>query len=151
MSYTPTTWTTGDTITASALNKIEQGIADGGGGGGAVIITDDGTSLDKTYAEIYDLINSGTPCYISWTGYRSMSDLDSDYVYNVCLMPICYVYKYDNAYRVIAYCGNTESIDSIITGTPCTYTYQVSSSDEYPTFLRKAYVRSASLNVESVR
>lgn len=33
MSYTPTTWTTGDTITASALNKIEQGIADGGGGG----------------------------------------------------------------------------------------------------------------------
>lgn len=34
MAYTPTTWTTGDTITASALNKIEQGIADGGGGGG---------------------------------------------------------------------------------------------------------------------
>jgi len=33
MSYTPTTWTTGDTITASALNKIENGIADAGGGG----------------------------------------------------------------------------------------------------------------------
>ena len=29
MSYTPTTWTTGDTITASAMNKIEQGIANG--------------------------------------------------------------------------------------------------------------------------
>jgi len=30
MSYTPTTWTTGDTITASAMNKIEQGIANAG-------------------------------------------------------------------------------------------------------------------------
>lgn len=37
MSYTPTTWNTGDTITASALNKMEQGIADGGGGGAACI------------------------------------------------------------------------------------------------------------------
>lgn len=32
MAYTPTNWTTGDTITATKLNKIEQGIADGGGG-----------------------------------------------------------------------------------------------------------------------
>ena len=27
MAYTPTTWSTGDTITASALNKMENGIA----------------------------------------------------------------------------------------------------------------------------
>ena len=33
MSYTPTTWTNGDTITAAKLNKMEQGIADAGGGG----------------------------------------------------------------------------------------------------------------------
>lgn len=31
MSYTPTTWTTGDTITATKLNKIEQGVANAGG------------------------------------------------------------------------------------------------------------------------
>ena len=31
MSYTPTTWTTGDTITATKMNKIEQGIAGIGG------------------------------------------------------------------------------------------------------------------------
>lgn len=31
MSYTPTNWNTGDTITASALNKIENGIANAGG------------------------------------------------------------------------------------------------------------------------
>ena len=35
MAYNPTTWNTGDTITASALNKIEQGIvgAESSGGG----------------------------------------------------------------------------------------------------------------------
>ena len=31
MSYTPTTWQTGDTITATALNKMENGIANAGG------------------------------------------------------------------------------------------------------------------------
>lgn len=30
MAYTPTTWATGDTITASAMNKIENGIAGAG-------------------------------------------------------------------------------------------------------------------------
>ena len=36
MAYTPTTWNTGDTITASALNKMENGIANAGGGGCSV-------------------------------------------------------------------------------------------------------------------
>lgn len=30
MSYTPTTWVTGDTITATKLNNMEQGIANAG-------------------------------------------------------------------------------------------------------------------------
>ena len=30
MSYTPTTWATGDTVTATKLNKMEQGIANAG-------------------------------------------------------------------------------------------------------------------------
>jgi hypothetical protein len=32
MSYTPTTWQTGDTITAEKLNKLENGVANAGGG-----------------------------------------------------------------------------------------------------------------------
>ena len=40
MSYTPTTWTTGDTITATKLNKMEQGIASAGGGYDFVITGD---------------------------------------------------------------------------------------------------------------
>ena len=31
MAYTPTNWATGDTITATAMNKIENGIANAGG------------------------------------------------------------------------------------------------------------------------
>ncbi len=37
MSYTPTTWATGDTITAAKLNNIEDGIANAGGGWDAII------------------------------------------------------------------------------------------------------------------
>lgn len=32
MAYTKQTWTTGDTVTASKLNHMEDGIAEGGGG-----------------------------------------------------------------------------------------------------------------------
>ena len=46
MAYTPTTWTTGDTITATAMNKIENGIA--GAGGYDLIITYDFTVNPKT-------------------------------------------------------------------------------------------------------
>ena len=31
MSYTPTTWATGDTVTATKLNKLENGVASAGG------------------------------------------------------------------------------------------------------------------------
>ncbi len=44
MSYTPTTWTTGDTITASAMNKIENGIAGTGGYDLVIAINNRGNS-----------------------------------------------------------------------------------------------------------
>ena len=44
MSYTPTTWTTGDTITATKLNKIENGIASAGGYD--LVLLADGTTRD---------------------------------------------------------------------------------------------------------
>ena len=37
MSYTPTSWSTGDAITAAAMTKIENGIANAGGGGFATV------------------------------------------------------------------------------------------------------------------
>ena len=55
MSYEPTTWKAGDTVTSAKLNKMEQGIANSGG---SFIITasalSDNPTLDKTWQEIYD-------------------------------------------------------------------------------------------------
>lgn len=50
MSYTPTTWANGDTITAQKMNNIEQGIVDAssGGGGGVVVIPTTGVYSDET-------------------------------------------------------------------------------------------------------
>lgn len=148
MSYTPTNWNTGDTITASALNKIEQGIADGGNG--AVIIEDNGTQLDKTFAEIYELVHSGVPCYIRYANPSSVSDLDSEYAYHAVLMPVVAALKYNATYRVYAssslgqYVSNTNYV-----GVPAVWAYQVNISSDYPTFLRTGYTSesySASIN-----
>lgn len=71
MSYTPTEWETGQTITAEKLNKLEQGVADAGGGGiDALVVTftatvDDVTgeissiSSNKTVSEIVSAVESG--------------------------------------------------------------------------------------------
>lgn len=63
MAYTKTNWTNGDLITASKLNKMEQGIADGASGG-VMVITETynpeaGTgTLSATWQEINDSIAS---------------------------------------------------------------------------------------------
>ena len=68
MSYTPTTWTTGDTITATALNKIENGIANADGAFDAIVdISHTGNTSDPTvftavkgsYAVLYQMLESG--------------------------------------------------------------------------------------------
>lgn len=51
MSYTPTTWAAGDTVTAAKLNKLEQGVASGGG---VLMVHDVNGTLDKTWQEIAD-------------------------------------------------------------------------------------------------
>ena len=65
MSYTPTTWTTGDTITATALNKIEQGIAGAGGGGGGVVVVyclaTGVYGIDGDFASSLEKVQNGIP------------------------------------------------------------------------------------------
>ena len=67
MAYTPTTWATGDTITATKLNNMEQGIANAGG---AVIVGytfSSGTiTLDKTWQEINDGMAAGNTYVITF-------------------------------------------------------------------------------------
>lgn len=70
MAYEPKTWECGETITAEALNHIEQGIANSGGGTSEpLIIRYTGESrvdgdytyyaTDKTFAEVKEAFNSG--------------------------------------------------------------------------------------------
>ena len=148
MAYSPTTWTTGDTISASALNKIEQGIADGGAGGLVVNVTNSGGTftMDKTYAEIYETMKAGTPCFMCFTGsaYVPPEDIDSGYVHGVVLVEIGMCYKYDTVYRVYAPISYQSIVSSTsYLATPAVYVFQASSSDDYPTFYRTVYADPA--------
>lgn len=126
------------------MKKIDE--LEPSGGGGAVIITDTNNTLDKTYAEIYDLIHSGTPCYIRYW-YGESIDLDEEYSYGTQLMPVVSVYKYNEDYRIYASISKSGVSDSgnYNIGSPATCTYQASSSTDYPTFLRTTYVSSDNL------
>jgi len=61
MAYTPTTWVTGDTVTATKLNKIENGIASAGGGG---LIGFENEELDKNFNELMAMVEAGTVPWI---------------------------------------------------------------------------------------
>lgn len=70
MSYEPTNWVSGDTITAARLNKMEQGIADSGSDGGwDIIIKSVGNVSSGTYtllteksaADLYDALLDDNP------------------------------------------------------------------------------------------
>jgi hypothetical protein len=88
MSYTPTTWTTGDTITASAMNKIENGIANAGN---AMIVTgsyvNGNYTLDKTIQELYEATLAGIPVYHVYTygtwGTNAWTENNLCYMYTV--------------------------------------------------------------------
>lgn len=148
MSYTKHTWQNDELITAAKMNNIEEGID----GGGAVIITDNGTQLDKTYAEIYNLVHSGIPCYIKFNLYGFQDDIDTDYAHQVELMPIVAVMKYDTSYRVFASCAASFTNSSATTaGESAIWSYQASVSTDYPTFYRRAYVNSSNMASDGTR
>lgn len=64
MAYVKQTWETGQTITADKLNHMEDGIAEGAGGGAYVFRpTGKPKVLDKTFAEIKDMIEAGVVLY----------------------------------------------------------------------------------------
>ena len=78
MSYTPTTWTTGDTITASAMNKIENGIANAGGGGTEVVIiympnSTIGYQAEGDFASCLAKVQNGEPIFAFIGDYSSYS------------------------------------------------------------------------------
>jgi hypothetical protein len=59
MSYTPTEWKAGDTVTSAKLNKLEQGVASSGGTDILFVTAtyddvEQTYTLNKTWTEIYN-------------------------------------------------------------------------------------------------
>ena len=61
MSYTPTEWKAGDTVTSAKLNKLEQGVASSGSGVLMVHVNEE-TALDKTWKEINEAMQEKIVC-----------------------------------------------------------------------------------------
>ena len=103
MAYTPTTWNTGDTITASALNKMEQGIVEGGGGYDLVITCgmspDEVTSISNfsiTSGSIGGLVQSLADGNIVKAAcifmYAYGGSIDTQLIYEMVVADISYSY-----------------------------------------------------------
>lgn len=134
MSYTPTTWTTGDTITATALNKIEQGIAGAGGGYDLVIDYDIPTTtcsiISGDILDCEDKMDAGEivkgvaiiRSNFSYTPSGSNTNKNSRYLPLVTFM---------GAYRMIYFGGiTTTNIDVMSYGLTIEYDAATGSIDE---------------------
>lgn len=146
MAYSPTTWTTGDTISASALNKIEQGIA---GAGASLIVnvtdTGDGIVMDKTYVEIYEAMKDGRQCLVRNNLSAYYSNIDDDYHHEVALGEITLCYKYDTVYRVIATCPRIAMVSNQSNqAVPGVYVFAAETSTDYPWFVSRVYASPSS-------
>lgn len=90
MSYTPTTWATGDTITAEKLNHLEGGV-EAADGADIFLITGGNTHspLEQTWQEIFNAVKAGKKCYFSsgnltesgWEKFYALSSISGDTEY----------------------------------------------------------------------
>ena len=65
MSYTPTSWSTGDTITAAAMNKIENGIANASPYDAIIRLTHSNDSGEDVASNLTPSIISGSYAALS--------------------------------------------------------------------------------------
>lgn len=147
MAYTPTAWTTGDTVTATKLNKIEQGIANAGS---ALICTcsfdGDDYVLDKTVAEIYDAYVAGTPIFIQF--FYGTHGTYEDYTSHRWLAPITHLYNYNYAdtIRIAVTRAQISYFNNDYNYVPAVSIFGANSSSAYPVFIRTNYVNSANVS-----
>lgn len=137
MAYTPTTWANGDTIDATKLNKMEQGIANAG----AVMVVELSSATgqaDHTFAEIFDALRSGTPVYLHFPDPGAT--WQSDYFTRSIMLPVASAVKYADMYRVYANYPYGLQIGSIAwLASPAVYVLSAPAPSSYPTFLKVVY------------
>ena len=107
MSYSPTTWSTGDTITASAMNKIENGIANAGSVA-SVIVNFNGGGF-----------SGSALCYVAYAQYTDEiysieSPIEEHYAvapYQARMyIPVCVPPSTDDFKAYIFFAQNTDNI-----------------------------------------
>ena len=121
MSYEPTEWKTGDTVTSEKLNKLENGVSDASEGGALVVnltIDTSGTPkyvLDKTWQEIYNA---------SHVVIKSDSAGARGFQMVVGILPASLS---GDAYMVYA-------VDFSVAESPLAFSYTTDSADGYPEY-----------------
>ena len=144
MSYTPTEWETGQTITAEKLNKLEQGVAGAGGGSDLPEVTaNDKDKYLHTNASTGDLewsaVSGGGGLVVTITG-GDMNKTYNEIKQALQSGPVVCVAEIDGAlsYNNIIYSadGDNDRTPNILytydpmNGTPVMYT--VFNGDGYP-------------------
>lgn len=115
MAYEPKTWVCGETITAEALNHMEQGIANAGGGGTAVyeMTVDSSTRCVTIHASFNDLVASNGGLvrmeYGGVVSYQSITvfSQNSDSSYSLCLGVSTTAYTASSADEEFTMCSPT--------------------------------------------
>ena len=64
-SYSPTTWTTGDTITATKLNNLESGIQNATSTNRLYLCTDTNGTLNRSYDDIKTALLANKNIYVT--------------------------------------------------------------------------------------
>lgn len=158
MAYEKHEWVNNETITASKLNNIEDGIEEAAqsGGGGALIVNssynDDENNyiLDKTAQEIYDALLAGTPAYIKY-----QYGTPETYSGSIYLAPVIRFtnYNYTNVLHIYASKPMVGTVSNKGDAGLCgVLVYSASGLDNYPAYdnNRTTVVNSSSMVLAGV-
>ncbi len=139
MAYEPKTWECGETVTADALNHLEQGVAEAGGGDIEPLLIN-ATSIgsgngqkwivtDKTYQQVADALENGIPCFVTFAdpGNSICNATDvSDFTMNATMrFPVVFVNGNDG--YVCLYLGVSQGIIGSL-GSPTANDYLTTES-----------------------
>lgn len=144
MSYEPTVWAAGDVVTATKMNKIEQGISENSGGSNGLIvdIEEDGSALvlSERFSTIADIVENGGTVYIHGTDTIEGSDEGSvpsrgvntsEVVINYYLSGFVLVDSEDGPYMVMT-SNPTQGNITFVAATREDYPINSSSDDSQP-------------------
>ena len=119
MSYEPTTWKAGDTVTSAKLNKMEQGIAAGGGALVVNVVHEQGkpNSLGKTAKEIFEAFTSGINVVLVDEGDSGVTSgtLTGASLSGGGKLPVSYLFTFKTTeYAIMCICDSSDGNPTVV-------------------------------------